>query len=66
MRLSAKSWLAIGRASRVNPPLRADSFLARLPNEDFDAAMAALRAHAAASAADAPVSEDLDWFVFTR
>ena len=46
--------------------LRADSFLARLPDEEFAAGMARLRAHAAASRPGEAVSEELDWFVFTR
>jgi ubiquinone/menaquinone biosynthesis C-methylase UbiE len=46
--------------------LRADSFLARVPDTDFEAGMAALRAHAADAAANEAVAEDLDWYVFTR
>jgi len=46
--------------------LRADSFLARLPDDDFDQGMAALRAHGAAIDQDDPVTEEIDWFVFTR
>jgi ubiquinone/menaquinone biosynthesis C-methylase UbiE len=45
--------------------LRADSFLARLPDEEFAAGMTRLRAHAAASRPGEAVSEELDWFVFT-
>jgi ubiquinone/menaquinone biosynthesis C-methylase UbiE len=46
--------------------LRADSFLARLSDEDFRGGMAALRAHGDEIDANAPVTEELDWFVFTR
>jgi ubiquinone/menaquinone biosynthesis C-methylase UbiE len=43
---------------------RADSFLARLSDEDYEAGMVELRAHAAA--ADEPVVEEIDLFVFTK
>jgi ubiquinone/menaquinone biosynthesis C-methylase UbiE len=46
--------------------LRADSFLARLSDEDFEAGMTALRAHAAGTSPDGAVVEELDWFVFTK
>jgi SAM-dependent methyltransferase len=46
--------------------LRADSFLARLPDDDFHQGMAALRAHGAEIDTDGPVTEEIDWFVFTR
>lgn len=45
--------------------LRADSFLARLPDGEFEVGMAALRAHAAAAAPEA-ITEDIDFFVFER
>jgi ubiquinone/menaquinone biosynthesis C-methylase UbiE len=45
--------------------LRADSFLARLPDEEFAAGMAKLRAHAAQSAPE-PITEMIDFFVFER
>jgi hypothetical protein len=45
--------------------LRADSFLARLPDEEFAAGMAKLRAHAAQSATE-DVTEMIDFFVFER
>jgi ubiquinone/menaquinone biosynthesis C-methylase UbiE len=44
--------------------LRADSFLARLRDEDFKAGMAALRAHLMTTASDQAVTEELDWYVF--
>ena len=46
--------------------LRADSFLARLPDEDFDQGMAALRTHGDAIDQNDAVTEEIDWFVFTR
>jgi ubiquinone/menaquinone biosynthesis C-methylase UbiE len=45
---------------------RADSFLARIADRDFDRGMAALRAHDAAVHADKPVTEEIDWFVFAK
>jgi ubiquinone/menaquinone biosynthesis C-methylase UbiE len=44
--------------------LRADSFLARLPDADFQAGMAALRAHAAHSDPQERITEQLHFFVF--
>ncbi len=41
----------------------ADSVLARLTDEDFQAGLAAMRAHAT-TAGDNPVSEPIDVFVF--
>jgi SAM-dependent methyltransferase len=46
--------------------LRADSFLARLSDMEFDQGMAALRAHLANFTADEAVTEEIDWFVFTK
>jgi SAM-dependent methyltransferase len=46
--------------------LRGDSFLARLPDEEFDRGMAALRAHGSAIGRDNCVMEEIDWFVFTK
>jgi hypothetical protein len=45
--------------------LRADSFLARLPDEEFAAGMAKLRIHAAQSPAE-HITELIDFFVFER
>src|SRR5262245_5740920 len=45
--------------------LRADSFLARLPDEEFAAGVAKLRAHAAQSAPER-ITENIDFFVFER
>jgi len=45
--------------------LRADSFLTRLPDEEFAAGMAELRAHAAQNVPE-PVTEMIDFFVFER
>ena len=44
--------------------MRADSFLARLPDADFAAGLAALRAHAASRQLDEPVTEEISFFVF--
>lgn len=46
--------------------LRADSFLARLSDDDFHHGMAALRAHGNEVDPGDPVTEGIDWFVFTR
>jgi len=46
--------------------LRADSFLARLSNEDFQQGMAALRNPGDAINENDAVTEEIDWFVFTR
>jgi ubiquinone/menaquinone biosynthesis C-methylase UbiE len=45
--------------------LRADSFLARLPDSAFEAGMEALRAHAARSPPE-EITERIDFFVFER
>ena len=45
--------------------LRADSFLARLPDTEFEAGMAELRKHAAASGSE-EITEPVDFFVFER
>ena len=44
----------------------ADSILARLPEADFAAGLAALRAHAATAAGAAPVMQEIDFLVFRR
>ena len=46
--------------------LRGDSFLARLPAAEFELGMAALRAHGDEIDQDAGVTEDIDWFIFTK
>jgi ubiquinone/menaquinone biosynthesis C-methylase UbiE len=46
--------------------LRADSFLARLSDDDFQRGMVALRTHGDAINRDEAVTEEIDWFVFTR
>ena len=43
---------------------RADSFLARLSNDDFQQGMAALRAHGEGIDQKAAVTEEIAWFVF--
>jgi ubiquinone/menaquinone biosynthesis C-methylase UbiE len=46
--------------------LRADSFLARLSDKDFQKGMAAMRSATAVIDRDSPVREEIDWFVFRR
>ena len=58
----APDWPSFVRKSA----LRADSFLARLPYSEFDQGMAALRAHRANINPAAAVTEEIDWFVFTK
>jgi hypothetical protein len=45
--------------------LRADSFLARLSDHDFQQGMAALRTPGDAINQHDAVTEEIDWFVFT-
>jgi hypothetical protein len=54
----APDWPSFVRKSA----LRADSFLARLSDTEFDQGMAALRAHSA----NINAVEEIDWFVFTK
>jgi len=58
----APDWPSFVRKSA----LRADSFLARLSDTEFDQGMAALRAHRADSNPAEAVTEEIDWFVFTK
>ncbi len=46
--------------------MRADSFLARLPDDDFHTGMTVLRAHAEHADPGEPVTEEVDFFVFRR
>jgi len=46
--------------------LRADSFLARLPDSEFNRGMVALRTHLADVDLNEAVTEQIDWFVFTK
>lgn len=46
--------------------LRSDSFLARLPDHEFDAGIAALRSFARDAGPAQPVIQDIDVFVFQR
>jgi len=46
--------------------LRADSFLARLSDDDFQQGMTALRTPGDAINQDDAVTEEIDWVVFTR
>jgi ubiquinone/menaquinone biosynthesis C-methylase UbiE len=49
-----------------NSALRGDSFLARLSDAEFDRGMAALREHVGEIARGEGVTEEIDWFVFTK
>jgi SAM-dependent methyltransferase len=46
--------------------LRADSFLARLSDDDFQRGMVVLRPHGDAIDQNTAVTEEINWFVFTR
>jgi len=56
----APDWLGFVEKSA----LRADSFLARLPDADFHEGMAGLRTHGAEIDPNNAVTEEVDWFVF--
>src|SRR5262245_16558068 len=56
----AENWHAL--ADKL--ALRADSFLARLPDADFEAGLAALRAYAAGRPSHEQITEQIDLFVF--
>lgn len=58
----SKDWLSF--ADKMS--LRPDSFLARIPDDEFDAGMITMRAHARSTTPDQPVVEDVDLFVFQR
>ena len=58
----APDWPSFVRKSA----LRADSFLARLSDTEFDQGMAAFRAHGANIDPAEAVIEEIDWFVFTK
>lgn len=46
--------------------LKADSFVARLPDEEFRRGLAAMQDHAASTGSDGPVGLNVDLFVFGR
>jgi len=46
--------------------LRADSFLARLSDDDFQQGMAALRTPGDGTNQNAAITEEIDWFVLQR
>jgi len=58
----APDWASVVEKSAT----RADSFLARISDRDFERGMAALRAHRAVVQTDEPVTEEIDWFVFAK
>jgi hypothetical protein len=58
----APDWPSFVRKSA----LRADSFLARLSDTEFDQGMAALRAHGSKINPAEAITEEIDWFVFTK
>jgi len=60
--LVASDWPSFVQSSA----LRGDSFLARLSDEEFDRGMTALRAHRSETGRDDCVTEEIDWFVFTK
>jgi ubiquinone/menaquinone biosynthesis C-methylase UbiE len=60
--LVAPDWPSFVRKSQ----LRADSFLARLSDTEFEQGMAALRAHSANIDPDEAVTEEINWLVFTK
>ena len=58
----AADWPSFVRKSA----LRADSFLARLSDTEFDQGMATLCAHYSNINPNEAVTEEIDWFVFTN
>ena len=60
--VTAANWPSLVEKSA----LCADSFLARLSDDDFSQGMAALRTHGDEIEQNDPVTEEIDWFVFTR
>ena len=70
---SVSKWIGVSRDAgyrrRLGEPLkirlRADSFLARLSDDDCQQGMAALRTPGNAINQDDAVIEEIDWFVFT-
>lgn len=58
----ATNWLSFVEKSG----LRADSFLARLSDEDFERGMAALRSPGDSINRNDAVTEEIEWFVFSR
>jgi ubiquinone/menaquinone biosynthesis C-methylase UbiE len=58
--LQAASWKDL--ADKL--AMRADSFLARLSDTEFEAGLAALRAHASASDPNETISEEIEFFAF--
>jgi hypothetical protein len=58
----APDWPSFVRKSA----LRADSFLARLSDTEFDQGMAAFRAHGANINPAQAVTEEIDWLVFDK
>lgn len=63
------SWHQIGanwQAFADNIALKADSFVARLPEDEFQSGVAALRTKAAKADASEPVGLNMDQFIFRR
>lgn len=58
----APDWVTFAAKSA----LRADSFLARLPDDEFHVGIDGMRSHADKIDASKPVSEEIDWFVFAK
>ena len=62
MEIVASDWPSFIRKST----LRADSFLARLSDTEFDQGIAALHAHRVNVDPGEAVTEEIDWFVFSK
>ena len=60
--VTAPNWPSVVKKSA----LRADSFLARLSDDEFQRGMAALRTRGDAINQDDAVTEEIDWCVFTQ
>ena len=60
---SARRWV---RLHSHRNALRADSFLARLSDTEFDQGMAALCVHYSNINPNEAVTEEIDWLVFTN
>jgi ubiquinone/menaquinone biosynthesis C-methylase UbiE len=60
--VTARDWRSFVEKSA----LRADSISVRLPDDEFHRGMASLRADGDKIDANTPVTEEIDWFVFTR
>jgi hypothetical protein len=62
MQVTAANWPSFVEKSA----LRADSFVVRLSDNEFQEGMAALRNRGGAINQLEAITEEIDWFVFTR